>query len=560
MPVLSVMNGKRRRRGLFLEHANIITLDPGKPRASAVLCRDGLIEAVGEVDELEELVQEGDSRFDCGELTLVPGFIDSHCHFMAMGLSALRVDLSQASERAALILALQERAADTRDGEWVFGVDFDETRWEGDRTLPTRELLDRLVSDRHPVVARRICGHIAVANTLALTHIDEKWEIVDRESGLLLEGVVLQLGDIVGFTDEEAKQGIALATRRAHEEGVTSVVDMADLRTLRTYRELDDRGMLRVRVFCKVQARDVPDITPDDVPPVDVDRMLRLAGVKAFLDGSLGARTAALSEPYADDPHDAENRGMLLYKPHQLEAIVRGAEATGLQVSFHAIGDRAVGAALDAFEAAAGHGNPLRHRIEHAEYTTHEQMDRMKDLRVVASMQPNFIVQWSNVGGMNEQRLGRRRAESSEALRDLWSRGIPLAFGSDNMPFGPLYGLQGAVHHPVEDQQLPPMVALRAYTAGSAWAVDAERWLGTIEPGKAADMALLDGDPDESGDLTQVRAVATVLAGLLVHVDTDGFNRAVDLVAQRALEEALIDADLPRLDLEGPREDDEADE
>jgi predicted amidohydrolase YtcJ len=554
------MSGRRKRRGLLLEHANIITLDPNKPRASAVLCRDGLIEAVGEVDELEELAQEGDSRFDCGELTMVPGFIDSHCHFRTMGLISLRVDLSMVPERAALILALQERAADTREGEWVYGVDFDETQWDGDRTLPTREVLDKLVSDSHPVVARRICGHIAVANTMALDRIGDEWETVDTETGLLLEDVVLRFNEIVGVTEEESRQAIALATRRAHEEGVTSVVDMADLETLRTYRELDDRGMLRVRVFCKVQARDVANLKSDDIPPAGGERKLHLAGVKAFLDGSLGARTAALSEPYNDDPHDPENRGMLLFEGGQLEDIVRGAEATGLQVSLHAIGDRAVGAALDAYEAAAGDGNPLRHRIEHLEYATPEQLDRMKELRVVASMQPNFIVQWSNPGGMNEQRLGRRRARVSEALRDVWSRGIPLAFGSDNMPFGPLFGLQGAVHHPVEDQQLPPMVALRAYTAGSAWAVNAENWLGTIEVGKAADMAILDSDPDEAGDLTLVRTVATVLAGQLVHVDTDGFNRAVDQLAQRALEEALMDADLPSLDLEGPREDDVEDE
>jgi len=540
-----------------LEHANVITLDPNTPRATAVLCRDGLIEAVGEVEDLEKMVREGDSRFDCGELTLVPGFIDSHCHFMSMGLSALRMDLTDMPERAAIIMALRMRAEDTREGEWVFGVDFDETRWDGDRTLPTRDLLDRLVSDRHPVVARRICGHIAVANTMALERIGDEWREVDRETGLLLEDVVLRLSDIVGVTDEEVRQAIALATRRAHEEGVTSIVDMADLRTLRAYRDLDDMGMLRVRVFCKVQAREVQDLTSEDIPPADVGRMLRLAGIKAFLDGSLGARTAALSDPYSDDP---ENLGMLLYDPPELAALVRGAEATGLQISLHAIGDRAVGAALDAFSTGVAHGNPLRHRIEHLEYATSEQQDRMKALRIVASMQPNFIVKWSGPGGMNEQRLGTERAHASEALRDIWSKGIPLAFGSDNMPFGPLYGLQGAVHHPVEDQQLPPMVALRAYTAGSAWAVHAETWLGTIEPGKAADLALLDADPDEARDLTLVKAVATVLAGDLVHVDTDGFNRAVDLVAQRALEEALMDADLPRLDLEGPREDDEADE
>jgi predicted amidohydrolase YtcJ len=553
------MADRHPERGLLLEHANVITLDPNRPRAEAVLCRDGLIEAVGGVEELEEHLRDGDTRFDCGELTLVPGFIDSHCHFMAMGLNALRVDLTGVGERAGLVMALRQRAEETREGEWVFGVDFDETKWEGKQTLPTRAQLDELVSDTHPVVARRICGHIAVANSMALELIGNEWDKVDPETGLLLEDVVLRLSDIVGVTDEEARQAIALSTQRAHEEGVTSVVDMADLRTLRTYRALDREGMLRVRVFCNIQAREVEDLKVSDIPPANADMMLHIAGVKAFLDGSLGARTAALSEPYSDDPDDPENRGLLLYSKEQLEELVRGAEATGLQVMLHAIGDRAVGAALDAYETGAAPGNPLRHRIEHLEYASPEQLDRMKDLRVTASMQPNFIVQWSGPGGMNEQRLGSQRAPASEALRDVWGRGIPLAFGSDNMPFGPLYGLHGAVHHPVEDQQLPPMVALRAYTAGSAWAVHADRWLGTIEVGKAADMALLDTDPDEAEDLIRVKVVATVLAGEMVRLDSDGFNRAINLAAQRALEEALMDTDLPRLDLDGPREDDEPD-
>lgn len=554
------MAGRPRPRGLLLEHANVITLDPGRPRATAVYCRNGLVQAVGDVAQLEDLMQEGDSRFDCGELTLVPGFIDSHCHFLSMGLNALRVDLVGVRERAALIMALRERAEETREGEWVVGVDFDETRWEGDRTLPTREVLDTLVSDRHPVVARRICGHIAVANSMALERIGPEWTEVDRGTGLLLEEVVLRLSEVVGVTEEEAGMAVALATRRAQELGVTSVVDMGDLRTLRTYRDLDLRGLLRVRVFCKVQARDLADLQRDDVPPGDLDSHLYLAGVKAFLDGSLGARTAALGEPYADDPGHPDNRGMLLFEGPALDALVREAESYGLQLSLHAIGDRAVGMALDAIERAGRPGNPLRHRIEHLEYATPEQLDRMKELRVVASMQPNFIVQWSGPGGMNEQRLGRRRARAAEALRDVWSRGIPLAFGSDNMPFGPLYGLHGAVHHPVEEQQLPPMVALRAYTAGSAWAINAETWLGTIERGKVADMALLDTDPDHAEDLTAVRVVATVLGGELVHLDGEGFNRAVNLAAQRALEEALMETDMPRLDLEGPREDDEGDD
>jgi imidazolonepropionase-like amidohydrolase len=128
------------------------------------------------------------------------------------------------------------------------------------------------------------------------------------------------------------------------------------------------------------------------------------------------------------------------------------------------------------------------------------------------------------------------------------------------MPFGPLYGLQGAVHHPVEEQQLPPVIALRAYTLGSAWAVHAEDQMGSIEPGKLADMALLDADPDEAADLRKINAVATIIGGQMVHVATKKFNMAVHRNAQRALEEALMDTDLPRLDLEGPREDDVEDD
>ena len=219
-----------------------------------------------------------------------------------------------------------------------------------------------------------------------------------------------------------------------------------------------------------------------------------------------------------------------------------------------------MGAALQAFGEAAAPGNPLRHRIEHMEYATAEQLDRMKDLGVVASMQPNFIVQWSGPGRMNEARLGPGRARHAEALRDVWGRGIPLAFGSDCMPFGPMHGLQGAIHHPVEEQQLPPVVALRAYTQGSAWAAGVEDQMGSIEVGKLADMTLLDSDIEHAEDLRDVKVVATVMGGLMVHVDSDGFNRAVHRNAQRALEEALMDSDLPRIDLEGPREDDVEDE
>ncbi len=551
-----------KEAGLLLEHANVITLDPGRPRAEAVLCRNGLIEAIGTIEELEDLLRDNDTRFDCGELPLVPGFFDSHTHFMAMGLNELRLDLTAVTDREGIFEVLADRASRTRESEWVYGVGFDETRWSEDQSLPTREELDARVSSTNPVVVRRICGHVAVANSAALERIGPSWEEVDRDTGLLLEDVVLRLSEVVGVTDEEARNGLELAFKMAYEQGVTSVLDMADVKTLATYMDMEASGELGLRIFCAIQARDLDVAAGAGLNPDHDVRagLLKLVGVKAFLDGSLGARTAALGEPYADDVDDPANTGMLLFSSEELQALVRRAEGMGLQLFLHAIGDRAIGAALDAIEAEASPGNPLRHRVEHMEVPTPEQLDRFKDLRVVASMQPNFIVQWSDPGGMNERRLGPERARTSEGLRDVWGRGIPLAFGSDGMPFGPLYGLQGAIHHPVEEQALPPMVALRAYTLGSAWAARVEDFLGTVEVGKAADLVLLSEDIEHSQDLREVKVVLTVLGGFIVHVDSEAFNDAMSIHAERALEEAIRDMDLPRLDLDGPLEDDEDNE
>jgi len=363
----------------------------------------------------------------------------------------------------------------------------------------------------------------------------------------------------VGTTDEEVRKAVEVATRIAYERGVTSVVDIVDARTLVTYLDLDGQGRMGIRVFCALNDRDLPRSGAAGVRAVRGSEggMVHLVGVKAYLDGSLGARTAALSAPYADDPSTS---GELLYDLPRLRALVRNAKARGLQLFLHAIGDRAIQLALDALGAEAAPGDLLRHRIEHLECYTHDQLHRMKELRLVASMQPNFAAQWAGPGGLNEQRLGSARARACDGLRDVWSHGMPLAFGSDCMPFGPMYGLQGAVNHPVEEQSLPVMVALRAYTAGSAYAVHAEDWLGMISPGMAADLVLLSDDLEEAEDLSRVRPVLTVLGGFMVHVDSESYNEAVNRAAKRALEEALMEADVSHLGLEGPREDDEGDE
>jgi len=548
-----------RETGLLLEHARVISMDPTRPQAEAVLCRHGRIEAMGTTEQLEKLLRPTDTRFDCGNLPLVPGFIDSHTHFLAMGLDKLRVDLSAAKGRDGIFDALKARADSTPEGGWVYGVDFDETKWAGDRALPTREELDARVSARHRVVARRMDGHLALANTSAVEAVARVYEDIDRDRGHLRGEPALRISEIVGFSDEDVRNAIEVATKLAYENGVTSIVDMVDARTLVTYLDLDSKGKMGLRVFCALVARDLPSSGAAGVRAVRGSEggMVHLVGVKVTLDGSLGARTAALGEPYADDPG---NRGQLYYTLDELRAIVRNAKARGLQMFMHAIGDRGIQLALDALAAEAGPGDLLRHRVEHLEVPTRDQLRRMKELRVVASMQPNFAALWAGPGEMNERRLGRDRARAADGLRDAWSHGMPIAFGSDCMPFGPMFGLQGAVNHPVEEQSLPPMVALRAYSAGSAYAVHAEDWLGAISPGMAADMALLSEDLEDAEDLSKVRPVLTVLGGFMVHVDSESYNEAVNRAAKRALEEALMEADMSHLGLEGPREDDEGDD
>jgi hypothetical protein len=234
-----------------------------------------------------------------------------------------------------------------------------------------------------------------------------------------------------------------------------------------------------------------------------------------FADGSFGARTAALFDPYDDEPRAT---GQLIQSPKELTSLLARAHSAGFQLAVHAIGDRGVDVVIEAFsrvldrEPRDGH----RHRIEHAELFPEDGLGRMKELGLVASMQPNFVARWSAPSGLYERRIGRARLERNNPFRHILRRRIPLAFGSDGMPYGPLGGLAGAIDAPFPAQRIPATEALRAYTAGGAFAAFAESDVGTLAAGKLADFAVLSGDPrrDPVADLA---VDATVVGGSLVH-------------------------------------------
>jgi len=241
---------------------------------------------------------------------------------------------------------------------------------------------------------------------------------------------------------------------------------------------------------------------------------VRVQGVKAFVDGSIGARSAAVSLPYAD----GGGQGQLLLSRDELSHILRRADGAGLQVAIHAIGDLAIEEAISACELA-GVGPEGRHRIEHLELPTEEQLDRMARLGLVASMQPNFVARWSGPGKMYEARLGKARDEVIDPHAWVVDRGIPLAFGSDGMPMGPLYGLPGATDPPHAVQRLPLEEALQAYTWGGAYATCAEGEIGGISPGRRADLVVLSADP-RNVPWDRVRVYMTFLEGKLIYKET----------------------------------------
>jgi len=481
----------------------------GSP-ADAVAVRCGRILAVGRSEEVLRLRGPGTELVDLKGRPLLPGFFDAHTHFLKTGLDrTFYVDLSQASSLPEALDMLAQ-AARTRPEGWVVARGWDESTWPERRYLERRDL-DRVVP-KQPACAVRVDGHLVVANTLALARcVHPEGELVDRDRGHLWEEAAEDLLDCAKPDQETLVEAAAAASRYAASLGITAVADMGGPDVLSVFQLAEDRGLLTTRVFLYLPVEKLDHLLGLGIRRGFGTEFVRVQGVKAFVDGSIGARSAAVSLPYAD----GGGQGQLLLSRDELSHILRRADEAGLQVAIHAIGDLAIEEALSACELASV-GPEGRHRIEHLELPTPDQLDRMARLGLVASMQPNFVARWSGPGRMYEARLGRDRDQTIDPHAWVAARGIPLAFGSDGMPMGPLQGLPGAVSPPYEAQRLPLPAALRAYTEGSAHAAFAEGELGAVAPGKKADLVVLSADPREV-PWDEVRVDMTFLGGKLVY-------------------------------------------
>lgn len=477
--------------------------------ADAVAVRCGRIVGVGKREELFPLRGPRTRAIDLRGRPLLPGFFDAHTHFLEVGLELTYfVDLSQAGS-AAEALELLAQAARQRPQEWVIGRGWDESSWPVRRYLERGDL-DRAVP-RGPALAMRVDGHLLVANTLALARCGRpEGELLDRERGHLWEEAAWELLSCAEPDRETLVEAVAAATRHAARLGVTAVADMGDGKNLRAYQAAEHRGTLQTRIFLYLPASQLEHLTALGVEIGFGGDLIKINGVKAFADGSIGAKTAALSTPYVG----TEDKGRLLIDRDELVRLWQEVEKTGLQLAIHAIGDRAIEEVLAAGELAGVSGRG-RHRIEHLELVTPEQLCRMGKLGLVASMQPNFVARWSGPGGLYETRLGPERDGRSDPHAWVWERGIPLAFGSDGMPMGPLYGIGGVLSPPHPPQKLPLEVALRAYTEGAAYAAGAPE-LGSITPGNWADFVVLSNDPHTT-PWEEVEVDMTFLGGELIY-------------------------------------------
>lgn len=501
----------------MLYNGRVIDLAASPGKATAVLTEGGRIKAVGADDEIRRAARPGTPAVDLDGMTVVPGFIDSHLHLLGLGLSLDNLDLTGVSSIAELTRLVAEKAAGQPAGEWVVGRGWDQDLFAEGR-YPNRQDLDRAAPDR-PVSLVRNCGHVTVANTAALRlsgitrdTADPTGGHLDRDETGEPTGVLREAGKGLLRTPapgrERLERALGLAVRRALAAGVTSV-HTEDTRGLGfatvhdVYRQALGPEGLPFRVSIDPAYEHLDEVLAAGMRTGSGDEYVKVGAVKLFADGSLGASTAALVEPYGDD---ATSKGIPVLDPRELRDRVRRVHGHGLQLATHAIGDRAVEMTLEAYRQALEEiPRPShRHRIIHCQVMRPDQFRWFAALGLVADIQPKFVttdMRWA------EKRLGPERTKTAYAWKTFIDAGIHVAGGSDCPvePLDPALGIYSAVTRQdldgrppggwLPDQRLTVDEALRLFTVGGAYAAFEERDRGSVEPGKLADLTVLRQDP-----------------------------------------------------------------
>lgn len=546
------------------DHGNILTgvnLESPQPqRVAAIAVAHGEILAAGDDSAILAKYQGAKTQVvDLHGAFVMPGFNDAHAHLGDGGRIRLSVDLLGVKSLKEMQERIRTAAHKAAPGQWLSGGGWDHTLWASGK-LPDKADIDA-AAEGHPAIFVRVDGHIAVADSAAL-HAAGITKTTQAPQGGKIDRDAK--GDATGILRETAqglvhvpppspamrRKGLELAIEDAISHGVTSVQDFSEWDDFLVYEQMEKQGKLPVRISEWLRFADPLSVEKEQAAHHPAtDRMLHTTMLKGFMDGSLGSRTAAMNAPYADDPG---NSGIPRYTQDQLNAMAVERAKAGFQLGFHAIGDRAVDMALDAFAQAEAQtmraslppqtraGAPrstmlpvkkvppknFRFRIEHSQVVSPGDFNRYKQLGVIASMQPNHLLTDMAWAG---QRLGPEREKYAYAWKSFLDAGVPLAFGTDYPvePITPFRGVYAGVtrmneagtqtFHP--EQKLTIGQTLYAYTQGSSYAEFSEQWKGKLAPGYVADFVVLDRDltavtPPE---ILKTHVLRTVVAGKTVY-------------------------------------------
>ncbi len=514
-------------------------LSSGQAQPAAVAIAEGKILAVGDSAGIARSVGSKTQLIDAYGGLVMPGFADGHTHFIDGGLQLTRLSLRDAATPQEFIRRLKDYAKTLRPGEWILGGDWDHTLWRG-APLPRRGWIDSVTAD-NPVFVNRLDGHEALANTAAMRSAGVTKDTPTPPGGEILRdargeplGIFKDQGlGLVGRavpepSPEQRDSALARALRRAASLGVTATAIMsASWADLACFRRMEKAGrlMIRAALYLPLERwREVADSVRRASPG---DDWVRIGGLKGYVDGSAGSRTAYFFQPYADSTGYA---GLMQNTAQDLATWIGNADSVGLQVAVHAIGDRANAILLAIYDSVTkAHGpRDRRFRIEHAQHLRREDIPRFGALGVIPSVQPYHAIDDSR---WLEERIGPVRIKTTYAFRSLLDSGAKLAFGSDwtVAPLDPILGVAAAVarrtldgQHSsgwVPEQKITVAEALRAYTAGNAHATFDEKKWGVLAPGYFADVVVLDRNlfalPTDSLDRARVRV--TIVDGKVVY-------------------------------------------
>lgn len=531
---------RQPKADLVVKNAKIWTVNSNQPEAEALAVQEGKIAAVGSAAEIEKWIDKDTRVIDAAGKRIVPGFTDAHTHFLTGGQSLITIDLRDCQNEQEFLARLKTYADKLPHGRWITGGNWDHERTFGG-VVPTRQLIDK-VTPNNPVAINRTDGHMLLANSLALRMAKITIDTSEPEGGVIIkdrrtgeptgilkdDAMSLVYNVIPVATSEELDECLAAAMKYAAEMGVTSIHDMLGWNDWSAYERARSKGTLtvRVRAYFPISAWERVIAWRDSVKN---DEWLRVGGLKGFVDGSLGSSTALMFAPFEDD---STNHGTYVsdwFPAGIMHQRVKAADAAGLQIAVHAIGDSANAEMLDIYEQVEKENGPKdrRFRIEHAQHLHPKDIPRFKALGVIPSMQPYHCI---DDGRWAEKRLGAERSKTTYAFRSLLAAGANLSFGSDWFvaPLDPIQGIYAAVTrrtlddgHPdgwIPEQKISVADAVKCYTINDAYTEFAEKEKGSLEVGKWADFVMLSDDifAIDPVKIRDVKVAMTVVGGKVV--------------------------------------------